>query len=502
MSMETHVFFRGKLPSKVALARAMKELGFPFSITPASGSLEQQSGFMPMRLRGEETGVEFDVFGDHLAVEEFAENGVDQSFERRASFRWGGSFEEAVAGMCSAAALAKLVNGVVFDEAENRLLSADEAIALARKSVQELPAPEKPRRPQAKTAVKRILVPLLEKRKDLAWAGNNLLLIRPVRHLMRGADFHWHDHGTSFTVSPYLRPLYQPSELFLEPAVWGGRPEDPDLVPILLDRMAEEIFEPLGGIATIDVFLEMRWPKPKRGLMTTDLFPSILLSRGLKEARALAEKLERWSGEHLAESKVRLEIADRKDRTMMYFRRFELKEAEDDLEHMKRLKSFVAQPAADVLAHYHDWEANVARGYKIEHIWEPSPFPIEAPGTRRTRRSSDPHFSPKPWLDWWYRQERLVLLRPLSREEAEHRHSRFQSYTLMTRLPEDRVLVLSVQGTLEKGHWSPPVKYRLGIYDPQRRRLAADFEQDADKAGLLRMKAWIWSRMAGPVICI
>ena len=37
MSMETHVFFRGKLPTKSALSRAMKELGFPFSITPSTG---------------------------------------------------------------------------------------------------------------------------------------------------------------------------------------------------------------------------------------------------------------------------------------------------------------------------------------------------------------------------------------------------------------------------------------------------------------------------------
>jgi hypothetical protein len=71
----------------------------------------------------------------------FAAAGVDASFERRASFRWGGGFQEAVAGMCAAAALAKLVNGVIFDEAENRLLSVDEAIAVARKNLKALPKP-------------------------------------------------------------------------------------------------------------------------------------------------------------------------------------------------------------------------------------------------------------------------------------------------------------------------------------------------------------------------
>ena len=36
MAVELHVMFAGKLPTKAALTRAMKELGFPVSI-PAGG---------------------------------------------------------------------------------------------------------------------------------------------------------------------------------------------------------------------------------------------------------------------------------------------------------------------------------------------------------------------------------------------------------------------------------------------------------------------------------
>jgi hypothetical protein len=36
--METHVFFRGRLPTRAALSCAMKERRFPFSITSAVGS--------------------------------------------------------------------------------------------------------------------------------------------------------------------------------------------------------------------------------------------------------------------------------------------------------------------------------------------------------------------------------------------------------------------------------------------------------------------------------
>jgi hypothetical protein len=135
MSMETHVFFTGSLPSKADLERRMQELGFPFKIIPPHDSLEGQKGFLPMMNGDAETGVEFDVF-DGKEDTEFYENvGADPSLDRIANFRWGGDFQEAAAGMCGAAALAGLVGGVVFDEAEDRLMSVDEAIEVARSTL-------------------------------------------------------------------------------------------------------------------------------------------------------------------------------------------------------------------------------------------------------------------------------------------------------------------------------------------------------------------------------
>jgi hypothetical protein len=106
MAMETHVLFRGKLPSVAALARAMKELGFPLTITDATGSLERQSGFMPMRLRREETGVELHVWTDPGDIAELAGEGVDPSFDRAASFRWAGDESEMLRGLCGGGARA------------------------------------------------------------------------------------------------------------------------------------------------------------------------------------------------------------------------------------------------------------------------------------------------------------------------------------------------------------------------------------------------------------
>jgi hypothetical protein len=341
MSMETHVFFRGKLPSKATLTRAMKELGFPFTIKPPIDSLEQQSGYMPMLLRREETGVEFYVDSDHFVIEEFADVGVDQSFERMASFRWGGDFREAVAGMCAAAALAKLVDGVVFDEAENKLLSVDGAIEVARKNLKDLPKPARTGKPRGPTVLKRILAPLLEKRRDLVLV-NALLIIRPVRHLIRGAHIRWHDPSMRYTISPHIRPLYQPGELFLEYAIADIPIDDPDAPAMLFARLAEEIFEPLGQIATIEDFIASSWGKR---LFTDTLFPSITLSRGIDEAKAVAAGIKASDERYLEQAKERLAVADRKDRELMWHRREELKRAEESLaEEEPERRSWPAAP--------------------------------------------------------------------------------------------------------------------------------------------------------------
>src|SRR5262245_40475835 len=140
MSMEMNVFFRGVLPSREVLTRAMHDLGFPFSITPDDEPLDQQKGFMPMRMDGAGTGVEFDVFEGRAMIEdvvgeEIGTEGIDPSFDRSANFRRGGDLNEMLAGLCAAAALARLLNGIVFDT-EGDLQQPEQAIAVARENLE------------------------------------------------------------------------------------------------------------------------------------------------------------------------------------------------------------------------------------------------------------------------------------------------------------------------------------------------------------------------------
>jgi hypothetical protein len=487
MSMETHVFFGGKLPGKAALSRAMKELGFPFSITPATGSLEAQEGFMPMKLRGEETGVEFDVYGDHAAVEEFADAGVDPAFERRASLRWGGDFQEAVAGMCVAATLAKLVDGVVFDEGEDRLLSADDAIAVARQNLQALLKPEDKKHPGTRPAdLKRYLKPLLKQRSDLVLIGRRLI-IRPVRHLLRGVFFDRTSDKYGFRVSRELQPLFSvgndASLGFSMPihsvrwSVW-----EPHFKALLFDALAEDIFDDVGKITTLANF---------RGDNSGDYGESLQFV-----ALVLAGQRER------AAELIEMQPAKDCPRYWPY-----------DVDEQRAL---LDRDVESLCAEFRSKESHAAKVLKLGDAWEPAPFPAEVPAADRARRCNEPLFLTKPWIprpprlvgeppgqvgevgfarDVLWRKGGVVMFVVLTREEAEEKHRTRQNYALATRLADGNLLVL-----YHRTGWSPhsPDQPKNPRYVPSRdfflalhgtrgRLLYAELHEDFDNRGVLQM---------------
>jgi hypothetical protein len=465
MAMETHVFFRGKLPSKAALTRAMKELGFPLAIKPATGSLEQQIGFMPMTLWREETGAEFDVYNDHSAVEEFADAGVDPSFERRASFRWGGSPYELAAALCGTAALAKLVNGVAFDPQEDRLLSVDDAVAVARKYLATLPRP--PARPARRSTSKKVLAPLLAKRSDLALV-EDFLFIRPVRHIVRGAALRWTHRGGELKLYPFIMALYEEPYIwhFRDP-VYGASVSYAEFEAVLFDRLAEDVFARLGKITTLGDYKTLLWQTSR---WNEELFATILLSEGVDPARDYLAAIAR--------SKRGQALQGRLD-----------------------------GERAALFAHYRRQEADAVRALNIEHVWEASPFPAELPASARAK-ANEPPFPPKPWLDfpgawrqdppdkpgelrfghsWWRRGGEVMLVSTLTREQAQEQHRKYRSYQLMTRLPEGPVLMQSfwtssnpareADGSIKAGEPTPDVSYRLHVFGSGTRYLIADFHQ-------------------------
>jgi hypothetical protein len=430
--MELHVLLRGKLPSKAALARVMKQLGFPLTLTPAAGSLEGVSGFMPMRLGREETGVEFDVFEGRDAVEDVAGPDIDPGFERCANFRWGGDENEMLAALCGAAALAKLTNGVVLDDEEDRLMGAAEAVAFARRHLKPIAVPQAKQPGTRPADIKRYLKPLLEQRSDLVLIGR-MLVVRPVRHVLRGAFLDRTSDKYSFHLWQYIKPLYNAPEGL----GYGDRIRDslwhvwqPHFEPLLMDVLAEDIFARVGPITTLQDLAAT--------LSGTDQFftgrvRALVLSGDRDGAAAYIREVEHH------------------DPSNPYWKSWATQQWE-----------FLATDIDVICAELHAREAETVKALKLEHIWEPSPFPVEVPVAEAASRTAEPIFAAKPWIstppwllheppgrpgdicfakDDLHRNGRIVLLVPLTRDEAESRHRNGEGYVLASRL-EERVLLL------------------------------------------------------------
>jgi hypothetical protein len=457
MSVELHVLFSGKLPSKAALTRAMKELGFAVTI-PGGGALANHSGYLPMKLRREESGVEFDVYDDRGTIAELAGEHFDPRFERCASFRWGGDEQGMVCALCAAAALAKLVDGVVLDEEEGRL-SVDQAIAQAEETLKTV-KPAEPRYGTRPADIKRYLKPLLELRSDLVVVGRQLL-IRPVRHLLRGAFFDRTGDKYRFSITGYVQLLYNADSGTLGYDTSFARSPSqvwqPHFAPQLFDSLATDIFDRWGPVTTLE---------------------------------GLAAELGTNQGYLLPI--MSLALAGERDRAAEFMERAERGETNED--HKSRIRALWEQLTMDIggfCATLRAWEAEAVKALKLEHIWEPSPFPVELPAAE-WGRAAEPVFTTKPWIpsppglwqelptkpgevrfakDYRYGNGDLLLPAALSRDEAEERHRALEDYVMVACLPDGLLLMVEFSGwdrnnpeVLEYvSTWSPRVTLQIEL---------------------------------------
>ncbi len=435
MSMESHVLFRGPLPAKAAVNAVLRELALPFSIS-GRGKLEGHHGFMPMKLRRAETGVEFDVFDDAELLAQFAGQ-IDPAFDRTASLRWGGDEDQMLAGLCVAAALARLLNASVFDEAEDALLDADGAVAVARKNLQAVADSIEAEKARGRTRgtrpadIRHYLKPLLKMRPDLLLRGR-MLVVRPVRHILRGAYLDRSSDRFSFNIQRYLIPLYGPANSL------GGADQlsgnwhvwEPDFQAQLIDKLADAMFAPFGKVSTLADFAEtMIAFARKEGTHMQFEAPvtAFILAGEPDRAAAYLDDLERRYADH---------------RHMLHFAR--------------QMRAELDRDVSELCAEHHAKEAATAAALELEDDWEPTPFPVEVPKASRVARCADGVFTPAPWMvppdglfqdlpeqlgevcfaiDWTRRQGRQMLVHPLTRAQAQDKHQRGESYYLAVRLP-------------------------------------------------------------------
>lgn len=433
MSMEIHVLLHGRLPSKAALNRCFRELGFPLSFPRVTGSLEQQEGYLPMRLRGTESGAEFNCFDSRKRVEEIAGKRIDPNFTPGANFRWGASAEEGFVATCFAAALAKLTDGVVFDPQVGSVLTVDETVANARdwlkatQATANLPGT----RP---TDIKRYLKPLLQQRGDLVLVGRRLV-IRTIRHLVRAAFLERSGNRFKLNVGWVCTPLYDDTDQIFDRVlesqsnVW-----QPHFEPLLISSLADDVFDKIGNVTTLSEFAALESSIPAVG--GWHAIAAFVLAGERDRAAAIVDAVV----EEYARKYPGVDPRIRK--------------------HWEDLTADIEATCA----RFHAREAELIRELKLERFWEPSPFPVGLPAAQRAGRCSEPVFVTRPWPEtpsWLWgdlpqqpgevryakgynrRSDGLKLLVPLTAEEAEERHRALESYVAARREPDNRLLTIS-----------------------------------------------------------
>lgn len=438
MFPEIYVFFSGPLPERTAVNAMFNALHFPFAL-PGQGALEGHRGFMPMRLQHVDTGFEFDVF-DNAEMLALMAGAMDAAFDRSVTFRWSGDDEERLAALCTAAALATMLGAVVLDDEAVSPFSAEEAVEKARGMLKWIvPQLEGERAIGFKGGTSPIhlreyLRPLLEARKDLVLV-DRYLVMRPVRHVLRGAALGRYDRY-AVDIHRLLMPMYDPTVACTSydqlPGAWEIW--EPHFQPLLLDQLREQVFTPLASVTSLSDFARVtRTRKHPNGEHIIALVRSLLLAGEAEQAAAFVEEGERSAnGEHEAEL-------------------------------MRKLRGDLDRDIADMCADHHRREADMASVLKLKAIWEPTPFPVELPKASRAARTDEAPFPLAPWaplpddlygalpeeLDVPVFSKRLqdqgdafIRLVPLSREDAEQRHEAHDRYCMVVRLSPANLLTI------------------------------------------------------------
>jgi hypothetical protein len=215
--------------------------------------------------------------------------------------------------------------------------------------------------------VKGWLKPLLQRHEDLAIV-DRLLIVTPVRHHLRAVLVDRTSSADRITPRWYVHHLFSPA---LDPHIGWGHilsgtkgylwdTTDTDMQHVLLEKIETVALPVLRRIETLDDFV--------------------------------AAIMERWQGHHLVNdgwTRIPVEFAlgnvDQAE-TLCTDRICNFPEPGPKEAQVSRSKILGTQElcrllrsgdVAGAVAKLHDWELQTVKNLKIEHLWQPTPFPIE-----------------------------------------------------------------------------------------------------------------------------
>lgn len=130
MSVDSFVFLRDdRLPSIEQWQHGLDELGIDISLDQID-DLRAHEGYLPATFKGEDSGFEW-YYGP--ADETFGEQPPRAGDRLHAvDFVTGGDMEELICATYCLGVLAKLADGLFYDEDSDTFMTGEEAIAMAR----------------------------------------------------------------------------------------------------------------------------------------------------------------------------------------------------------------------------------------------------------------------------------------------------------------------------------------------------------------------------------
>lgn len=217
--------------------------------------------------------------------------------------------------------------------------------------------------------VKKMVRPLLERNGDLALVGR-WIYVKPVHHFARAILVDRTSSADHFSPQWAVVHLFRARRFF--PLNWGGLlsdfrqghwwsvKNDPNVADALVRSIEQQALPWLRTMSTLELYL---------AFVSQNLFRHHLYDKSTSEiivhvacgyvnaARKIWEKhREGWS--------IDKSHYDGEDRA--------------EFQRLRELGACLDADDRAGLAHLlHAWEAETVKNFKIEHLWEPTPFPLE-----------------------------------------------------------------------------------------------------------------------------
>lgn len=218
--------------------------------------------------------------------------------------------------------------------------------------------------------VKKLVQPLLDSNSDLAWVGRQIYL-KPVQHFSRTVLIDRIGDPDGFRPQWAVAHLFQyRTYLPLSWGEWLSWPSgergwawsihDPDVAAELIKSVEQKALPILRAMQTLDDYLSHVSAHYLRHHLYERPEAKIVLDVALGDlqaARSLCEQnLADWSIERAYHNDTK----------------------KTELRKVCELCALLQNDNRSALISLlHEWEAQTVKNFKIEHIWEPTPFPLE-----------------------------------------------------------------------------------------------------------------------------